>query len=46
MLLYTYKGLIILYSEYQLSLLKNLIKKHDDLRLLKKALNDNEIECY
>ena len=46
MLLYTYKGLMILYSKYQVATLKNLIKKHDNLQALKKALNENNIETY
>lgn len=47
MLLYTYKGLMILYSKYQLTLLKNIIKQNDkDIQALKKALNDNNIETY
>lgn len=47
MLLYTYKGLMILYSKYQLRLLKNIIKQNEkDLQALKKALNDNNIETY
>ena len=46
MLLYTYKGLMILYKKSQVSTLKNLIRQHDDLKALKQALNNNNIECY
>ena len=47
MLLYTFKGLMILYTKTQVSMLKNIIKQNEkDLQALKQALNKNNIECY
>jgi hypothetical protein len=47
MLFTTYNNLIIMYQSYQKQTLKNIIKQYsNDLQALKKALNNNNIECY